>query len=85
MPKSWNWGAQPRPLTGVKNFPPADTEYGKGFRDGCSNAMKSSNKGAPSFFGAQIDFAMLKKYQDYNQGMVDGADHCTNMVDWEVP
>jgi hypothetical protein len=47
--------------------------------------MKSSNKGAPSFFGAQIDFAMSKKYQDYNQGMVDGSDHCTNMIDWEVP
>ena len=35
MPSDWNWGLKPRPLTGVKNFPSAKTEYGKGFRDGC--------------------------------------------------
>jgi len=85
MPRDWNWGLRPRLISGTQYFPSASTPYGKGFRDGCSNAMKSTNKGATSFFGAQIDFAMLKKYQDYNQGMVDGADHCTNMVNWEVP
>ena len=85
MPKDWNWGLRPRLTSGTQYFPSASTPYGKGFRDGCSNAMKASNKGAPAFFGTQIDFAMSKKYQDYNQGIVDGSDHCTNMVDWEVP
>ena len=47
--------------------------------------MKATNKGAPAFFGVQMNFEMSKKYPDYNQGMVDGYDHCTNMVDWEVP
>ena len=85
MPKDWNWGLRPRLISGTQYFPSANTPYGKGFRDGCSNAMKATNKGAPAFFGAQIDFDMLKKSKDYSSGIVDGSDHCTNMVDWIVP
>jgi hypothetical protein len=85
MPKDWNWGMRPRLISGTQYFPSTSTPYGKGFRDGCSNAMKAVNKGAPAFFGAQVDFAMSKKYSDYNQGMSDGSDHCINMINWEVP
>ncbi len=85
IPRDWNWGIRPRLTSGTQYFPSTSTPYGKGFCDGCSNAMKATNKGAPAFFGAQMNFEMSKKYPDYNQGMVDGYDHCTNMVDWEVP
>jgi hypothetical protein len=85
MPKDWNWGFRPVLTSGTQYFPSASTPYGKGFRDGCSNAMKSINKGSQAFFGPQMDFALSKKYPDYNQGMADGSDHCINIINWEVP
>jgi hypothetical protein len=85
MPRDWKWGLRPRMTSGTQYFPSASTPYGKGFRDGCSNAMKSTAKGAVGFFGPEMDFAMSKKSPDYNLGYFDGNDHCINMIDWEVP
>lgn len=84
MPESWNWGIKPRPLTGVKNFPPADTEYGRGFRDGCQSAWDAVSKGLLSDVGAAYDFKRMKKNPDYHLGWNDGFEQCTYIMDWDV-
>ena len=45
MPKDWNWGFRPRPLTAVSGFPSAKTDYGKGFKDGCHSSYDVVTKG----------------------------------------
>ena len=84
MPKSWNWGLKPRPLTGVKNFPPADTEYGKGFRDGCMSAWDAVSKGLSSDLKAKFDFKRMQKSEDYGTGWWDGWEQCTYVLDHDV-
>lgn len=84
MPKSWDWGIKPRPLTGVKNFPSADTEYGKGFRDGCYSAWDAVTKGLLGDLRARYDFKRKQKSPDYDSGWWDGYEQCTYIVDWDV-
>jgi hypothetical protein len=84
MPKSWNWGAKPRPLTGVRGFPPADTEYGKGFKDGCQSAWDAVTTGLLSDVGGKYNFKRMQKGPDYNTGWWDGYEQCTYIVDWDV-
>ncbi len=85
MPKTWNWGARPRPLTGVANFPSADTDYGKGFKDGCSAGWDAVSKGLLSeFTGKEIDPSKLGTSSDYSTGWFDGLEQCTYILDWDV-
>lgn len=85
MPKTWNWGIKPRPLTGVKNFPPADTDYGAGFKDGCETAWDAVGKGAITDFNdKKYDFKRMAKSPDYNTGWWDGYEQCTYIIDWDV-
>jgi len=84
MPKSWHWGLQPRPLTGVKNFPPADTEYGKGFRDGCYSGWDAVSKGLLGDLKARYDFKRRQKSADYDTGWFDGLEQCVYITDWDV-
>jgi hypothetical protein len=85
LPSDWNWGMKPRPLTGVKNFPSAKTEYGKGFRDGCYSAMNAVTKGLTSDIDPRYDFRRMKKSSDYGLGWFDGLEQCTYIMDWDVP
>lgn len=85
IPSDWNWGLKPRPLTGVKNFPSAKTEYGKGFRDGCSSALNAVSKGMSSDLDPRFDFKRMNKSADYGVGWFDGIEQCTYIVDWDVP
>lgn len=85
MPSDWNWGLKPRPLSGVKNFPSIKTEYGRGFRDGCSAAWNAVSKGASSDLDPRFDFKRIKKSSDYGTGWNDGLEQCTYIVDWDVP
>ena len=84
-PSDWNWGLRPRPLTGTRNFPSANTEYGKGFRDGCSSAMNAVAKGMTSDLAeGRFDYTRSKKSQDYGVGWFDGLEQCTYIIDWDV-
>lgn len=85
MPESWNWGMKSRPLTGVKAFPPANTEYGRGFRDGCSTAWSAVGKGFSADLDPVYNFKRLRKSSDYGVGWYEGIEQCTYMVDWDVP
>ncbi len=86
MPPSWNWGLKPRPLTGVRNFPPADTEYGKGFKDACGMAWDSVTKGLTADINdAKYDYKRMSQHPDYETGWWDGYEQCTYIVDWDVP
>jgi len=84
MPKSWQWGMKPRPLTGLKGFPSADTEYGKGFRDGCTTSWDAVTKGLMGDLQSRYDFKRMQKSSDYNTGWWDGYEQCTYIVDWDV-
>ena len=84
MPNSWQWGFKPRPLSGVRNFPSADTEYGKGFKDGCLASLDGVSKGLTSDLEGQYDFKRMTKSPDYNTGWWDGYEQCTYIMDWDV-
>lgn len=85
MPKSWHWGLKPRPLTGVKGFPETDTEYGKGFKDGCSTAWDAVSKGLLADINdKRYDFKRMQKSSDYNTGWWDAYEQCTYIMDWDV-
>ena len=85
MPPSWKWGARPRPLTGVKGLPPADTAYGEGFRDGCGSAWDAVSKGLLGEVNKhKIDPKRLVSDSDYSTGWEDAIEHCTYMLDWNV-
>lgn len=84
MPDGWQWGFKPRPLTGMRNFPSADTEYGKGFKDGCVSAWDAVSKGLTSDLEGKYDFKRMTKSPDYNTGWWDGYEQCTYIIDWDV-
>ncbi|MCE3255691.1 MAG: hypothetical protein K0R25_1185 [Rickettsiaceae bacterium] len=84
MPKSWNWGIRPRPLTGVRGFPETDTDYGKGFKNGCENAWNASGKGAKDFVQTHINPILMSRNPDYGVGWWDGYEQCTYIIDWDV-
>ena len=85
MPKSWHWGAKPRPLTGVRGFPETDTEYGKGFKDGCGSAWDAVAKGLLSDINdKKYDFKRSQQSPDYSTGWWDGFEQCTYILDWDV-
>lgn len=84
MPKGWNWGLKPRPTTGMRNFPSADTEYGKGFKDGCASAWDVVTRGLTSDLKAKFDYKRSLKSSDYGNGWWDGMEQCTYIIDWDV-
>lgn len=85
MPKSWNWGAKPRPLNGVRNFPEANTDYGQGFRDGCGAGWDAVARGLlTDFNGKGIDPARIGSNADYSTGWFDGFEQCTYVLDWNI-
>ncbi|MDX2082919.1 MAG: hypothetical protein SFV53_02905 [Rickettsiales bacterium] len=85
MPKSWHQGIKPRPLTGVRGFPSTDSEYGKGFKDGCNSGWDGATKGILTDINdKKYDYRRMQKSPDYNTGWWDGYEQCTYIVDWEV-
>lgn len=85
MPSSWNIGLKPRPISGTRNFPSTDSEYGKGFKDGCGSAFDAVSKGLLSdIHGKKFDYKRMQKSPDYNRGWFDGMEQCTYIMDWDV-
>ncbi len=84
MPASWNWGAKSRPLTGVRGFPEADTDYGKGFKDGCAASFKAVSKGYLTDATPMIIDPKKIGTPDYSTGYEDGSEQCTYILDWDV-
>jgi hypothetical protein len=84
MPKSWDWGLKPRPLTGVRGFPETDTDYGKGFKAGCENAWQASSKGWTDVLPQTINPTLMSSNPDWAQGWWDAYEHCTYIMDWDV-
>lgn len=84
-PSSWHNGFKPRPLTGVRGFPQTDSEYGKGFKDGCHSSYDVIAKGALSDLNEKrYDFKRMQKSPDYNTGWWDGMEQCTYIMDHDV-
>lgn len=84
LPKSWDWGLKARPLTGVRGFPEADTDYGRGFKNGCENAWSVSTKGLKDLSKPHINPILMSNNPDYGTGWWDGYEQCVYIVDWDV-
>lgn len=85
MPPSWHWGLKPRPLTGVRGFPSAESSYGQGFKDGCGSAWDTMGKGMLSEWSDKaINPNRMVHDPDYAVGWEDAIEQCTYMLDWET-
>jgi len=84
IPKSWDWGIKPRPF-GMSGLPETDTEYGKGFREGCAAGLKAVSIGLMGDMKTKFDGQKMIEYQDYSTGWSDGYDYCIDFLDWGVP
>lgn len=84
MPKSWKWGLKPRPTTGIRGFPSTDTDYGKGFQDGCVAGWDAVTKGLLADLKAKFDYKRYVKSGDYANGWGDGIEQCTFITDWDT-
>lgn len=81
-PRDWNWRFKPQPLTGARNFPSTKTDYGKGFKDGCSSAYQAVSKGITADINkSKFDYKRLKNGPDYQLGWWDGFEQCTYILD----
>ena len=79
------WSSIVRPITGIRNFPSTDTEYGKGFKQGCEVGYYATSKGLLGDFAKRkFDFKRMSKSPDYNSGWWDGFEQCTYITDWDV-
>ncbi len=84
-PRNWHNNFKPRPLTGVRGFPGTESEYGKGFKDGCHTSYDVVTKGILSDINEKkYDFKRMQKSPDYNTGWWDGYEQCTYIMDWDV-
>jgi hypothetical protein len=84
MPDTWDWGMKPRPYSGMRGFPAADTDYGKGFKDGCEGILAAVSKGATELLQSKVNPVLMSKNPDYATGWWDGMEQCTYITDWEV-
>lgn len=84
IPKSWDWGARPRPITGTRGFPEANTEYGIGFKDGCVAGFDAVSRGILSDLKTSYNYNRVKKDASYEAGWTDGLEQCTYIMDWDV-
>lgn len=67
------------------NFPETNTEYGKGFKDGCHTAFEAVGKGLITDINdTRYDYKRMLKTPDYNVGWFDGLEQCTYIMDWDV-
>lgn len=85
-PKGWG-GLEPRPISGIRGFPPTNTDYGRGFKDGCYVAWKAVSKGwlADKPRKHAFDAKLMVSNPDYANGFGDGYDQCVDVMDHDVP
>ena len=86
LPKDWEWGLiRPAPLNGKKGFPSAKTEYGAGFKEGCSIGWSSVGTGIMSdAVPMKLSPEKITKSADFRAGWWDGFEQCVYIVDWDV-
>ena len=84
-PKGWGFAFKPRPISGMTNFPSTETDYGKGFKDGCEGALIAASKGVvDDILKTRINPVQAAKNPDYSNGWYDGSEQCFYIVDWDV-
>lgn len=83
-PSSWDWGVKPRPMTGMRNFPDANTQYGRGFKDGCQAGLDSVGTGLVGDLNSKYDYKRSQKEADYDSGWWDGFEQCVYITDWDI-
>lgn len=85
MPKDWEWGMRPRPFNGLSGFPSTKTEYGAGFKEGCSVGWSTVNKGMMSdFMPGKLSPKRITQSSDFRTGWWDGFEQCVYVSDWDV-
>ena len=86
LPDNWS-GWFSRPYWGMDNLPPADTDYGRGFENGCKHGLYVVSKGYMA-----SDLAKKKKLyidelinnEEFALGYYDGYEQCVYVQDWDV-
>jgi len=85
MPEGWDDWKFTRPFWGVKNLPPADTEYGRGFEHGCGHGARVAGKGMlTEVIGQNLRVDELINNEQFALGYYDGYEQCTYILDWDV-
>ncbi|MDA7705527.1 hypothetical protein N8772_03530 [Rickettsiales bacterium] len=86
LPDGWSdWRA--RPYWGMKNLPPADTEYGRGFEHGCRHGLYVASKGYLAEDlkrSSSLNTEELINNEQFSLGYYDGYEQCVYIQDWDV-
>lgn len=85
LPDGWS-GWRSRPYWGIKNLPPADTDYGRGFEHGCRHGLFVTAKGflADDLSDSGLNVDELVNNEQFSLGYYDGFEQCTYIQDWDV-
>jgi hypothetical protein len=83
LPSDWNQHFI-KPVSGIRNFPSTKTDYGKGFKNGCSQAWATVSKGLLEEFKENLETKKLVKNLKYRAGWWDGYEQCTYILDHDV-
>lgn len=84
MPDSWNWPwYKPRPYM-ARGLPDGDTDYHRGFRDGCKGLLGVVAQGPLRGVDVPYDGWKLTSSKLYASGVYDGEEHCAYIYDWDV-
>ena len=84
MPKSWDWPWwKARPYM-ARGLPDGDTDYHRGFRDGCKGLWGVVAQGPLRNLTPQYDGWKMTSSSLYASGMYDGEEHCAYIYDWDI-
>ena len=84
FPDDWDWNVV-KPVSGGKGFPDANTDYGKGFKEGCANGLISATRGAMStFLPRDLSTNLIGSNTDFSAGWWDGHEQCVYINDHDV-
>ena len=84
MPESWNWQWwKARPYM-ARGLPDGDTDYHRGFRDGCKGSLGMVAQGPLRNTQGAYDGWKLTSSDLYATGFYDGEEHCAYIFDWDI-
>ena len=82
VPDDWNWGIRPRPAVGSTGLPSTESDYGKGFKNGCEFAWNQHGRGMLEHLSVTIDYdSISNRHPDYMDGWWDAQEQCTYILD----
>ena len=84
MPDSWNWPWWKARTYMARGLPDGDTDYHRGFRDGCQTYLGMVSQGPLRNSFGKYDGWKLTSSSMYASGVYDGEEHCAYIYDWDI-